>query len=388
MQRLVDLWYQRSFRSVLYQGLFLIILLWCLASFWQILQNNLDERGITLGFDFLQDTAGFNIIQRLIAYDEQSNYFQVFLVGLLNTLLVSVLGIIFATILGFLVGIARVSSFGLIRGLATLFIESIRNVPLLLQLFIWYFVVLRAAPYPQKAINFFNSIYISNRGIYLPSPEIGNQALAYIVVLLLALCSSFICLRCNKNTCLLKGKRRSLFFLLGVFSALSALIALILLVTSVKWQIPVLGRFNFEQGFNLLPEFLALLIALSIYTAAYIAEVVRMGIRSVPKAQWEAALSLGFSSWQTLRLIIIPQSLKVILPPLTNQYLNLIKNSSLAAAIAYPDLVSIFAGTALNQTGHAVEIIAITMGVYLLMSLIISVLMLKFERATKWGQRL
>ncbi len=388
MQRLVDLWYQRSFRSVLYQGLFLIILLWCLSSFWHVLQNNLDERGITLGFDFLQDTAGFNIIQRLIAYDEQSNYFQVFVVGLLNTLLVSVLGIIFATLIGFLIGIARVSSFGLIRGLATLFIESIRNVPLLLQLFVWYFVVLRAAPYPQQAINFFNSIYISNRGIYLPSPEIGNQALFYIFVLLLALCSSFICLRCNKNTCLLKGKRRSLFFLLGVFSALSALIALILLVTSVKWQIPVLGRFNFEQGFNLLPEFLALLIALSIYTAAYIAEVVRMGIRSVPKAQWEAALSLGFSSWQTLRLIIIPQSLKVILPPLTNQYLNLIKNSSLAAAIAYPDLVSIFAGTALNQTGHAVEIIAITMGVYLLMSLIISVLMLKFERATKWGQRL
>ena len=387
MQRWMSIWYQCKFRSFFYQSLFLIILVWCVISIVQVLQNNLDERGIEIGFGFLNDTAGFSIIQHLISYDEKASYLRVFVVGLLNTLLVSALGIIFATIIGFLIGMARVSSQGLLQAIATLYIESVRNIPLLLQLFIWYFVVLRMAPYPQQPISLFDSIFITNRGIYLPSPIMEPNAYTYILASVFALILSVIFFRSNRNSCLQKGERRSFFFLFGMLSVFAVIVSLALLVTSLRWQIPILGRFNYEQGINLLPEFLALLFALSIYTAAYIAEVVRMGIRSVPKGQWEAAIALGFSNWRTLRLIIIPQSLKVILPPLTSQYLNLIKNSSLAAAIAYPDLVSIFAGTVLNQSGHAVEIIAITMGVYLFINLVISVLMLKFEHATNWGQR-
>jgi general L-amino acid transport system permease protein len=323
MSILSSIWYNRTFRNLFIQAIVLGFIFVCACAIWNILQNNLNERGIEFGLEFLKDTAGFSIIMHLIAYNEQSSYGRVFWVGLLNTLLVSGIGITFATFLGLLIGLARLSSQKLISYLATIYIEIVRNIPLLLQLFIWYFVVLRSAPSPHQSISFFDSIFITNRGIYLPWPFSGT---------------------------------------------------------------PHLGRFNFEDGINLLPEFLALVIALTIYTAAYIGEIVRMGIISVPKSQKEASLALGLSRYQTLKLVIIPQSMRVILPPLTNQYLNLTKNSSLATAIAYPDLVSVFAGTALNQTGQAVEIIILTMAVYLFISLNISGLMLVYEKMTAWGK--
>ena len=385
MPHFSEIWYHRKIRSFFYQSLFLAILIWCGWLLWQVLQNNLDERGIQIGFGFLKDTAGFNIILRLIPYDEQSTYLQVFFVGLFNTLLVSFIGIVFATLIGFLIGITRISSARLFRIFGTIYLETVRNIPLLLQIFVWYFVVLRSAPYPDKAISLFNSIFITNRGIYFPNPHCLIECGNLLMISLLALVFSLFFLHCNQKTCLQKGKARTLYLGIALFFLVAMIFSLLKFFNQLEWSTPKLGRFNFENGITVLPEFLALLFALSIYTAAYIAEVVRMGILSVSKGQWEASLSLGLSKWQTLRFIIIPQSLRVILPPLTNQYLNLIKNSSLATAIAYPDLVSIFAGTALNQTGQAVEIIAMTMAVYLFISLIISGTMLSYERLTRWG---
>lgn len=324
MSVLSAIWFNRTFRNVSIQIIVFAIFVLCALTLWHTLQHNLNERGIAFGLGFLKDTAGFSIIMHLISYDEQSSYGRVFWVGLLNTLLVSGIGIILASLFGLVIGLARLSSQKLISFLANAYIEIVRNIPLLLQLFFWYFVVLRAAPPPEQSIAIFDSIFITNRGIYLPWPGSG---------------------------------------------------------------FPHLGHFNFENGINLIPEFLALVIALSLYTAAYIGEIVRMGIISVTKGQMEAALALGLSRYQALKLVIIPQSMKVILPPLTNQYLNLTKNSSLATAIAYPDLVSVFAGTALNQTGQAIEIISITMAVYLFISLNISGLMLLYEKYTTWGQQ-
>ncbi|MBS0285855.1 MAG: ABC transporter permease subunit [Proteobacteria bacterium] len=381
------IWYHPRFRSLFFQSLFIVLLFFCIKTIWGILQQNLAVRDVGTGFGFLSESAGFNIIQHLIFYDEQSSYFRVFLVGLLNTLLVSGIGIMLATIVGVLIGVARVSSHRLLRTLAIVYVQTLRNIPLLLQLFIWYFVVLRAAPLPLHHLDLFNAIYITNRGIYIPQPITTFDSLGLLVIFFAFLCAGFFSLYLNRKTCFQLGKNVTFYYFMSIGFYFAAAVFIGLFIRSLQWEMPTLGRFNFEGGINLLPEFLALLLALTFFTAAYISEVVRMGLLSVPKGQWEAATALGFSKWQTLRLIIIPQSLKVILPPLTNQYLNLIKNSSLATAIAYPDLVSIFAGTALNQTGQAIEIIAMTMAVYLFISVLISLMMLTYERATLWGKK-
>lgn len=376
----VSLWYDRKLRSFILQTIVLALFVWCCLSLWHVLQNNIDNRGIEIGFKFLKDTAGFNIIFHLIDYNEQSTYGRVFFVGLLNTLLVSGIGIFFATLLGIILGISRLSCVKLVRTLATIIVETVRNIPLLLQLFLWYFVVLRSAPYPENSISLFNTIFINNRGIYTPMPITSSLSIIhFLIASLLFICSLFF-FNFEKRYCLTFGKKQTLRYFVALGLMGIAIIEFFLFSSSLTFEFPTLGRFNFENGLNLLPEFIALLLALSIYTAVYIGEIVRMGIQSVPKEQMEASLALGMSYFQSLRLIIIPQSLKVILPPLTNQYLNLIKNSSLATAIAYPDLVSIFAGTALNQTGQAVEIIAMTMAVYLFISLSLSGLMLIYEK--------
>ncbi|MBS0288861.1 MAG: ABC transporter permease subunit [Proteobacteria bacterium] len=384
MLSLSEIWYNRHFRSYLIQTIFLGFVTFLAIKLWQILHVNLDKRDIELGFGFLKDTAGFSIITHLIAYNEQSNYFRVFWVGLLNTLLVSGISILLATLFGFMIGIARLSSQKLLRFLASMMVETIRNIPLLLQLFIWYFVVLRAAPSPQNSISIFKTIYITNRGIYFPAPQSQFSAY-YLSLVLLCFITIFIFFRLDQRLCLLKGLHKTYYRLLGWITTALTVCLLIAWIGTLTWEKPQLGHFNFEYGISLIPEFLALVFALSLYTSVYIGEIVRMGLLSVPQGQQEAANALGFSKWQTLKLIIIPQSLRVILPPLTNQYLNIIKNSSLATAIAYPDLVSIFAGTALNQTGQAVEIIAMTMAVYLFINLMISGLMLLYEKYTRWG---
>jgi general L-amino acid transport system permease protein len=362
-------------RAYGYQLVLLAVVIWLGIEFVINARENLAAQNITSGFGFLENTAGFGVSQSLIPYNESDSYARVFLVGLLNTLLVSILGIVFATVLGFFIGIARLSPNWLIARLAGGYVELIRNLPLLFQILFWYLAVLGTLPGPRQSLSLFGGMFINNRGILVPAPVFGEGAgyVLWSVVLAIVL------------TVAMRGwaRRRQdrtgeTFPVLGVGLALLIGLPLIALVATgfpVTFEVPQLRGFNFVGGLRLLPEFVALLIALSTYTAAFIAEVVRAGILAVPRGQTEAAFALGLRRGLMLRLIVVPQALRVIIPPLTNQYLNLTKNSSLAVAIGYPDLVAVFAGTALNQTGQAIEIIAITMAVYLTLSLATSALM-------------
>ena len=342
--------------------------------------TNLSSRGITSGFAFLDRGAGFGIVQHLIDYQQGDTYGRVFLVGLLNTLLVSALCIVFASLLGFFLGLARLSDNWLLRKLSTVYIETFRNIPPLLQIFFWYFAVLRNLPGPRQAVSAFDLAFLSNRGLYIPSPALGEGALPFLLAVIIALVVSAGVFRFNKNHQMKAGQLRrtwpvALMLLIGL-----PLAAHVMFGAALHWDVPELRGFNFRGGMALIPELAALTLALSVYTSAFIAEIIRAGIQSVPYGQHEAARSLGLPNPVTLRQVIIPQAMRVIIPPLTSQYLNIVKNSSLAAAIGYPDMVSLFAGTVLNQTGQAIETIAITMSVYLIISLSISLLMNLYNR--------
>ncbi|MDJ0476104.1 amino acid ABC transporter permease [Pantoea eucalypti] len=341
---------------------------------------NLDNRGITSGFGFLERTAGFGIVQHLIEYTEGDTYARVFLVGLTNTLLVSALCIVFASILGFAVGLARLSDNWLLRKLSNIYIETFRNIPPLLQIFFWYFAVLRNLPGPRQALNAFDLAYVSNRGLYVPWPTYAPGSWAFVIALLLAVAVSYALYRFNRQHQLKTGELRRTWPAAVGMLILFPLLAHLGFGAAMHWDVPQLRGFNFRGGSVMIPELAALTLALSIYTSSFIAEVIRSGIQSVPHGQHEAARSLGLPSPVTLRQVIIPQAMRVIIPPLTSQYLNIVKNSSLAAAIGYPDMVSLFAGSVLNQTGQAIETIAITMGVYLIISLLISMLMNFYNR--------
>ncbi|MEA9390296.1 amino acid ABC transporter permease [Acerihabitans sp. TG2] len=362
-------------RAWIYQILAVVVVL---AIGGYILHNtltNLSHRGITSGFGFLNDPAGFGIVQHLIPFNESDTYARVFLVGLLNTLLVSALCIVFASVLGFIIGLCRLSDNWLLRKLSTIYIEIFRNIPLLLQIFFWYFAVLRNLPGPRQAVNAFDMIFLSNRGLYMPTPILGEGALAAFIALVLAVAISLFLFTINRRHQMSTGElRRSWPWIILLVVALPGLTYFIS-GAAIHWDIPALSGFNFRGGMVLIPELAALTLALSIYTSTFIAEVIRSGIESVPFGQHEAARSLGLPNTVTLNQVILPQALRVIIPPLTSQYLNIVKNSSLAAAIGYPDMVSLFAGTVMNQTGQAIETIAITMGVYLIISLGISFLM-------------
>lgn len=361
-------------RAVLYQLVAMALVIGLIAVIFTNTLDNLERRGITSGFGFLDATAGFGIIMSLVEYSETSSFGRAFLVGLLNTLLVAAIGIVLATAIGFVVGIARLSGNWLVARLAGAYIETVRNIPLLLQLFFWYFAVLRTLPGPHDSLDV-GVIFINNRGIYLPWPSAGPDSLWVLAWAGLAaiLVIWFAWLSRDRRG---PGSR----WLVPALCVLVVLTAAALAVTAT-WDRPALDGFNFTGGIVLIPEFTALTLALSIYTASFIAEIVRAGIEAVPRGQTEAAAALGLSRGRTLRLVVVPQALRVIVPPLTNQYLNLTKNSSLAAAIAYPDLVSVFGGTVLNITGQAVEVIAITMSVYLAISLAISFGMNRYNRA-------
>ena len=333
---------------------------------------NMQARGIASGFGFLDRTAGFSIGMQLIEYEEANTYARAFVVGLLNTLLVSAIGVVLATVVGFVIGIARLSSNWLVAKLAAAYIEVLRNIPLLLQLFFWYFAVLRNLPAPKNSVEILGAAFLNKRGLFLPSPILedgfGWVGVAIGVAFALVVAVALWARRRRERT----GQPFP-----TVWASIAILVGAPLLVSAaagfpLSWEVPALQGFNFRGGTTLIPELVALTLALSIYTAAFIAEVVRAGILSVSHGQTEAAYALGLRRRPTLRLVVIPQALRVIIPPLTNQYLNLTKNSSLAAAIAYPDLVLVFAGTTLMQTGQAVEIIAITMAVYLTISLSIA----------------
>jgi general L-amino acid transport system permease protein len=362
-------------------GGFALQILFVAALAWigyEILANaraNLQSQRITSGFGFMAQTAGFDVSQNLIPYSGSDTYTRVFLVGLVNTLLVAVIGIFFATIIGFLVALGRLSPNWLLSRLSGAYVELVRNLPVLFQILFWYLAVLSALPGPRQSISLFGSFFLSNRGLVIPKP-IANAGLEPFAIAVLIAIVAALLLRSYARKQLFDSGRMIVIwpYVLGVLIGLPLLSALVF-GAPVSFEIPELKGFNFAGGSRVIPEFVALTLALSIYTAAFIAEIVRAGIQSVHQGQMEAGASLGLPRGSTLRLIVVPQALRVILPPLTNQYLNLTKNSSLAVAIGYPDLFSVFAGTTLSQTGQAIEIIAITMGVYLVISLVTSAIM-------------
>ena len=366
--------YDPRFRSIAYQIALCLLLGFLAYSAIENAASNLARASIATGFAFWNNIAGFDISQTLISYSaETSTYGRAFWVGLLNTLLVSGLGIVFATLVGFVIGIARLSTNVLVSWLAGAYVELIRNVPLLLQLLFWYNAALKALPGIQASLVLPGGGFLNNRGLFLPRREVGGAD-----EIMLALLGGVAC------ALVFAALIRPRFERLGGVSALAVSAALALAPPAivfvayggkVVFDYPVIGRFNIRGGIEILPEFIALLAGLVIYTAAFIAEVVRAGLAAVPKGQLEAAYALGLRRGAALRLIVIPQALRVIIPPLTNQYLNLIKNSTLSVAIGYPDLVQVFAGTVLNNTGQAVEVVVITMAVYLAISLATSLLM-------------
>jgi general L-amino acid transport system permease protein len=364
-----------KFRALLYQLVLLALVLWLGWEFALNAKANLQSQGITGGFGFLANTAGFGVNQSLIPYNESDTYGRVFFVGLLNTLLVAGIGIVLATLLGFLVGIARLSPNWLLARLAGGYVELIRNLPLLFQILFWYLAVLGTLPGPRQSISLWGEIFLNNRGLIVPMPVAGKGA-GYVAGAFNFGILATIALRSWAKRRQARTGRRFPLLWGGCFLVVGLPLLILLAVDfPIGFETPELRGFNFVGGIRLIPEFVALLLALTSYTAAFIAEIVRAGILAVPRGQTEAAFALGLRRKLTLRLVIVPQALRVIVPPLTNQYLNLTKNSSLAIAVGYPDLFAVFAGTTLNQTGQAIEIIGITMAVYLSISLLTSALM-------------
>ncbi|MBB3771257.1 general L-amino acid transport system permease protein [Angulomicrobium tetraedrale] len=371
-------------------GLQLIALVLVVFLGWMFVDNarqNLAAQKIATGFGFLDNTAGFGISQTLVPYSETSTYGRAFLVGLLNTLLVAVVGIFFATIIGFFVGIGRLSKNFVVRLLSTIYVEVIRNLPPLFQILFWYLAVLSAMPSPRQSINLLGEVFISNRGIIVPRPVFeagtGYVLWSFGAALLVVIVLHYWSRERRAET----GRGLPMLPIgLGLMIVVP-FIAMALTGFPISLERPELKGFNFVGGVRVIPEFVALTVALATYTGAFIAENVRAGIQSVSHGQTEAAHSLGLRNGHTLRLVVIPQAMRVIIPPLTSQYLNLTKNSSLAVGIGYPDLVAVFAGTTLNQTGQAIEIIAITMGVYLVLSIITSVIMNVYNKRVALVER-
>ncbi|NQY53683.1 MAG: amino acid ABC transporter permease [Campylobacteraceae bacterium] len=361
-------------RAVLYQILTLALVVFTFMYFLGNMFENVEKRGITTGFAFLEEAAGFGVSQSLIPYDDvSSSYGRVFVVGILNTLLVSVIALVFTTIIGLLVGIGRLSANWLISKLCMVYVEIFRNIPILLQILFWYNIVLAALPSPRQSIVYFDSFFINNRGFILPKPILESNFIFVFAAILIAIVSVIYLVKWSKKRHDETGEEFPIVKVSLAILILSPLFVYFISGQPVNAEYPYLKGFNFKGGFTIIPELLALAFALSIYTATYIAEAVRAGIESVPKGQKEAAKSLGLKDHIILQKVVLPQALRVIIPPVINQYLNLVKNSSLATAIGYPEIVTLFSGTTLNQVGQAIEIILMTMAVYLTFSIIISI---------------
>lgn len=373
-------WNDPDKRALLFQVIVAAVVAFMVIVIVDNTVTNLEKRGVTTGFDFLEQSAGFGITQTLIDFDESHSFGRTFIVGLLNTILVSILGIILSTVVGFLVGVGRLSGNWLVSRLCGTFIEIFRNIPVLLQIMFWYFAVLRILPSPRQSLSLGESIFLNVRGLYVPEPLFQSGAVWLAAALLLAIAASMLLVFWNNR----RQRKTGQTFPVAIVSIvlLLGLPTLVMLFGQniVVWESPQLKGFNFRGGITVLPELMALLLGLVFYTASYIAENVRSGIEAVNKGQTEAAHALGLSRGRTLRLVIIPQAMRVVIPPLSTHYMNLIKNSSLATAIGYPDMVSVFMGTTLNQTGQAIEIIGMTMAVYLMMSLLVSLLMNLYNR--------
>ncbi|MCG7599544.1 amino acid ABC transporter permease [Halomonas sp. McH1-25] len=381
------LWRDPATRALIVQVLLFVALAAVIGFLVHNTMTNLEERGIRTGFGFLDERAGFAIPQTLVEYSSDDSYGRTFVIGLLNTLLVSLLGIVAATIIGFAVGIARLSPNWLLAKLATVYVEIFRNIPLLVQILFWYFAVLQALPSPRQSLSLFDAFFINVRGLVVPDPQPLEGFAATPWALLAAIVATLVLAVVARKRQARTGKALPMYWL-GAALIIGLPLA-VFLVTGMplEWSMPEMAGFNFRGGINVMPELLALWLALSIYTAAFIAEIVRSGIQSVPYGQIEAARSLSLPSSISLRKVVLPQAMRVIVPQLTSQYLNLIKNSSLATAIGYPDIVAVFAGTTLNQTGQAIEIIAMTMAVYLVISLAVSLLMNIYNARTLLKER-
>ena len=374
-------------RGFLFQ---LLTVIGLVAFLWYIGQNtinNVEQRGIQTGFEFLNSTAGFGISESPIEFQESDTHGRVFLVGLLNTLIVSFVGIILSTILGLFVGILRLSDNYLVKKLAAAYIDIFRNIPILLQILFWYNVVLKALPSPRQSLEFVGGVFINNRELYFPQPSLNTTTVSMLISIVVAIIFILFLNRWAKKRQELTGQDFPV--LLSGFGIVVAfpLLAFFASGANLELSYPVLKGFNFKGGKTISPEFLALTFALTIYTATFIAEAVRSGIEAVSKGQKEAAASLGLSSYQALKLVVLPQAIRIAIPPTINQYLNLTKNSSLAAAVGYPEIVTVFSGTSLNQTGQAIEIIAITMLVYLTISILVSALLNWFNHNMKIKER-
>jgi general L-amino acid transport system permease protein len=376
--------YDPRVRGIFFQGVLLCFIVFLAYEAVTNAVQNLRSAGIASGFGFLNNTSGFDVNQTLIPYSAASStYGQAFVVGLLNTLLVAVIGIFFATILGFLMGVARLSTNWVVAKVSMVYVEIIRNLPLLLQLLFWYNAVLSPLPAPRQSINVGDALFINNRGLFLPKPIFDDRAWMVGIALLAGIVATIIFRIYARREQEATGRQypvgiATLGFVIGLPAIVWGLLSLG--GNPITFEYPEQQRFNLRGGLQVFPEFVALLLGLVTYTAAFIAEVVRAGILAVSKGQTEAAHALGLKPGITLRLVVIPQAMRVIVPPLTSQYLNLTKNSSLAVAIGYPDLVQVFMGTVLNQTGQAVEVVTITMAVYLTISLVTSFFMNIYNR--------
>ncbi len=379
--------YDPKFRGIASQALLAIGLVVFIGWIASNTIENLQRAHIASGFGFLFTRAGFDISQTLIPYNAEMSYGRAFLVGLLNTLLIAALGIVLASILGFMLGIARLSKNWLIAQIATIYIETLRNIPVLLQLLFWYKAVLSVLPSPRQGFNLPLGTTLSNRGLIVPRPIFHEGFPATLIAIGVAIVVILVLARWAHARQMATGKLFPTFRVgLGILIVLP-LIVFIATGSPASFDFPQLQGFNYVGGAQVKPEFMALLLGLTLYTATYIGEIVRAGILAVAHGQTEASYALGLRSGTALRLVIIPQAMRVIIPPLTSQYLNLTKNSSLAVAVGYPDLVSVFSGTVLNQTGQAVEVIFITMLVYLAISLSTSAFMNWFNQRVALVER-
>ena len=366
-------------KRILPQLLTILFVVFVFGFFTINAQVNMDNRGIDFGFGFLSQEASFDMQFTLLDYDGQDSYLWAYVVALLNTLLVSFLGIIFCTILGVVIGVARLSQNFLIKNSAAWYVEFFRNIPLLLQIFFWYYAALRALPLPENAQPWFGVTYMTIKGYYIPS-MIWENLNVFMSCLIAAIVAIIFIRVYAKKIQEKEGKQLPVLYISLALITILPLLSFLIGGVTLNFEMPVLKQlaqtsFIFEGGVALPPELIALVLALSLYTSTFVAECVRAGIQGISRGQKEAAASVGLTPNQILKLVIMPQALRIIIPPTTNQYLNLTKNSSLAAAIAYPDLVLVFAGTALMQTGKAIEIVGITMLTYLSISLAIAALM-------------
>ena len=374
-------------RSLFFQFLLLAAIF---ALFYFAYDNtvaNLRKRNIAQGFGFWNVEAGFDISQTLISYSAASSYGRAFWVGLLNTLLVSAVSIVFATILGVVIGILRLSKNWLVATLATVYVEIFRNVPLLLVLYFWYRGVIGLLPEPKDSIHLPGQILLNTRGLLTPRPIFGEAIVYPLAALLVSIIAGFVIFWWARRVQFQTGKRPKAGLLTTAIILIVPSLLFILAGSPLSFDVPVQGRFNSSGGMTLLPEFVSMVVGLTTYTAAFIAENVRAGILAISKGQTEAAQAVGLSHGQTIRLVIMPQALRVIVPLLNSEYLSLIKNSSLGVSIGYPDLVNVFTGTVLNQTGQAVEMVSVTMVVYLSISLITSLFMNWFNRRVALVER-